>query len=284
MLLAAAFCVPAHSQLNLGEAFPAARDMSAKSREVLAEIQRKADDAEFKKWGIDPQLLFLTHRNQDCIDADCIPMRRALVDALRAVPPFLRTNDLQMIFWDDPGDEGMPEGQADGEAVSITASTSKLQRVLVHELAHHYDEHNGEVTGIYLNIRFAKQPLWNELDALWKHIREKKSAGRPKIDDYVRAELRRLRVPRRDDDDVHLTGDYYEYWAGSVELYWLDKGDRKALQSYLIDDEIDFLKKLFESPERSATRHGPQGASSLPSGLSSSCPTSSRRNSRRKVW
>lgn len=257
MLFASVLCVPARSQLNLSEALGTARAVTVRSAEVRAEMQREADDAEFKAWGIDPKFLFLMRRNQPCAGADCIPMRRTLAEALRAVPPFLRANNLQAIFWDDPGNDGMPEGDADGKMVSMTASPGKLMRVLVHELAHHYDEHAGAVTGAYLDIRFSRQPLWDELAALWKRIRENRSAGRPQIDDQVRAELRRLRVPRRGDDDVHLTGDGYEYWAGSVELYWLHQGDRKALQPYLIDDEIGFLEEIFDRRRPAREALGP---------------------------
>ncbi|MFA6004838.1 MAG: hypothetical protein WC881_12325, partial [Elusimicrobiota bacterium] len=198
VLLAALFCSPAHSQINLSEAAFSARGLSLQAGGIL----QASDSAEFKKWGIDEHFLSLTQKRRDCKGAERARMRRALADTLRAVPAFLRADDLETVYWEDPGDDRI-DGRADGKMVSVTASPSRLLHVLIHELAHHYDEHHGRISGMYTDIRFAKPPMWAELEAMWRYMDQNQAAGRPRIDEHVRSELRRLRVPRRNADDTH---------------------------------------------------------------------------------
>jgi hypothetical protein len=88
-----------------------------------------------------------------------------------------------------------------------------------------------------------------ELDHLWDSIFEINPRPRdPKwhTNDAIHETMRRLHLPRRHDSDVYLTSNGHEYWAGSVELYWLHSGDRNKLKDYLTDPEIDVLQALFD--------------------------------------
>lgn len=201
-------------------------------------------------WGIDPSFFELK-----CLEGECSVEKKMTVIkeigvALEKVPKFLRGTKISMLNWTELASGSAPQGHAVKEWDSIQFATpidaDTFERVLVHEIAHLWDETDHGIVSNFLKIRYYTQPYKAALSELWEHIRSINVDKSVRVRDQKLTEiLVENKMLRRSDSDIHAS-DVYEYWGISVELYYHYRklGRLSELETVLSKPEIDFLSKL----------------------------------------
>lgn len=204
---------------------------------------------ELVNWGVNPQFFTL-----QCLEGTCSSEKRKIIvnkiiSALQSMPEFLKNTKIEMLFWKELNSGEESQGNADQQWNSISFSTSidsPIERVLVHEIAHLWDETDHTTASRYLKIRYYTKEYQKLLEQLWAHMHKINEPQKFKIkDDTISEILTKNNMLRRNNTDVHAS-DVYEYWAISIELYYRYKNQNmlNKIEDVLSLDEINYLSKL----------------------------------------
>lgn len=248
-LLAAAPC----SAADWEEGWAASRRIV----EAAQDQRRERRDALLKRWVSGPSGGLWDEEPGErvtvlCGAAACADARRQealdrLAAAFARMPAFLNQGALGRVSWQWLAPGARRGGEAEGNVLTLRAAADQpIDDILCHELAHIYQRAAPAPVEGYLALRARSAPLRlarARILALAPPLAPPGAPPRP-LPEEARRLLAQAEVPRRFDDDVHALRSDGEYWAVSVELAYLARGDGRLLQGRLSAREANYLAAL----------------------------------------
>lgn len=210
----------------------------------------------FQSWKLADKDIELVCLNDACKKNEALSWatKKWLAEALRKVPQFLRQAlpYLGGIKWIENQNPGYLEGTAFWDQKSLTIESHRkvdLDNIMTHEIAHLYEDNSGSTVYQYLTLRFHTREFSQKIMELIDLLASYKGPDgdiKP-YDIAVTRKIREIRLPHRHNLDIWAYKSN-EYWAISVELYYLYKKQNQLteLTKHLSPEEIQFLQKLFE--------------------------------------
>jgi hypothetical protein len=210
----------------------------------------------FASWKLSDSSFELICKNVYCFDesSEAVGVKNWFAESLQKVPLFLQSNiySIGYIQWVEHEKPNYIKGRVQSKDNSIWLETSKdinLDEVLVHEFTHVFDKYNREITIKYLNLRFNKTYYQEKISNLIKYLEgdvNKNSESGIYTNMALQQMIQDIKFPQRQNSDFHAFNSG-EYFAVSIELYYKYKKTNRLdlLSNYLIKDEIEFIKKIF---------------------------------------
>lgn len=163
-------------------------------------------------------------------------------------------------LWDDETAERvfvLCGGEIEGAILTLRVGPGKaLNDILCHELAHAFHRAQPARVDHYLALRARTAAMRQARGRILALTPPLPPPGRPSLPlpQKARRLLKEASVPRRHEDDVHALRTDGEYWAVSVELACMARGDPKSLNGLLSREETLFLRDLMDSGDYRARR------------------------------